>query len=184
MCVSSYFTVLLSFRSFSITSIRCSFWSGSRLETRAETSVKHPHWWAFSEDSCMMCRLPVEFLNGVSGSFPDVRWKVGGWFFDGQHHDGDDDGNSDTGQDPESACSDQLIWILHTHTHTNDENVLNSCWSKIQVKLLFYAKRGRTYWEETMATRHGGKTSILLLYIINMGIIIIITIIIFITKNI
>ncbi len=95
---------------------------GPDWKTNAETSVKHslvniqwPH----------LCEyvLPVEFLNGVSGGFPHIRWKVSGCFFDGQHHDGDDDGNSDTGQDPESARSDQLIGILHTHT--NDEDVLS-----------------------------------------------------------
>lgn len=59
---------------------------------------------------------PVEFLYGVSGGFPHVGRKVSGRLFDGQHHDGYDDGNSDAGENPEGARSDQLIWILNTHT--------------------------------------------------------------------
>lgn len=88
---------------------------GPDWRKKAETSVKHPRALTVRVHICMKAYvLPVEFLNGMSGGFPDVRWKVGGCFFDGQHHDGDDYGNSDTGQDSESARSDQLIRILHT----------------------------------------------------------------------
>lgn len=42
---------------------------------------------------------PVEFGDGVSGGFPDVWGHVRRSLFDGQHHYGDDDGDSDAGED-------------------------------------------------------------------------------------
>lgn len=43
---------------------------------------------------------------------PDVRRHIRGGLFDGQHHYGDDDGDSDAGEDSQRAGSDQLVGIL------------------------------------------------------------------------
>ena len=42
--------------------------------------------------------VPVELLDGMGRGLPHVRRHVTGGLFDGQHHDGDDDGHPDTGQ--------------------------------------------------------------------------------------
>lgn len=44
--------------------------------------------------------LPVEFLDSMRRGLPDVRGKVGGRLLDGQHHDGDNNRDTNTGQDP------------------------------------------------------------------------------------
>lgn len=59
---------------------------------------------------------PVEFRDRVSSCFPDVRRHVRRSLFDGQHHNGDDDGDSDAGEDSQGAGSDELIRILQKHT--------------------------------------------------------------------
>lgn len=60
----------------------------------------------------MQDRSPVEFGNGVGRRLPDVRRHIGGGLFDGQHHNGDDDGDSDAGENSQSTGSDQLVGIL------------------------------------------------------------------------
>ena len=56
--------------------------------------------------------VPVELLDGVGRRLPDVRRQVGRRLLDGQHHDGDDDGDPDTGQNPQSAGPDELVRVL------------------------------------------------------------------------
>lgn len=48
----------------------------------------------------------------MSSSLSDVWRHVGGSFFDGQHHDGDNYSNSDAGENSQGAGSDQLVRIL------------------------------------------------------------------------
>lgn len=60
----------------------------------------------------MQDRSPVEFGNGVGRRLPDIWRHIGGGLFDGQHHNGDDDGDSDAGENSQSAGSDQLVGIL------------------------------------------------------------------------
>ena len=48
----------------------------------------------------------------MGGRLPDVRRHVAGRLFDGQHHDGDDDGHPDTGQHAQRTGSDQLVGVL------------------------------------------------------------------------
>lgn len=63
-----------------------------------------------------LSRSPVEFRNCVSSCLPDVWRHIRGSFFDGQHHYGDNDCDSDAGEDSQSAGSDQLVRILQKTT--------------------------------------------------------------------
>lgn len=55
---------------------------------------------------CCVGVSPVEFGDRMSSRFPDVRRHVRRGLFDGQHHYGDDYGDSDAGEDPQGAGSD------------------------------------------------------------------------------
>lgn len=57
-------------------------------------------------------RSPIEFGDGVCGRLPHVWRHIRGGFLDGQHHDGDDDGDPDAGENSQGAGSDQLVGIL------------------------------------------------------------------------
>lgn len=61
---------------------------------------------------CQTRVLPVELLDGVGRRLPHIRGHVGRRLLDGQHHDGDDDGDPDTGQNPQCAGPDELVWLL------------------------------------------------------------------------
>lgn len=53
-----------------------------------------------------VCASPVEFRDRMSSCFPDVWRHVRRSLFDGQHHYGDDYGDSDAGEDSQGAGSD------------------------------------------------------------------------------
>lgn len=57
-------------------------------------------------------RLPVQLLDSVSRCLPDVWGQVGRGLLDGQHHDGDDNGHPDAGQNPKCAGPNELVWVL------------------------------------------------------------------------
>lgn len=48
----------------------------------------------------------------MSSCLPDIWRHIRSSLFDGQHHDGDDDRDSDAGEDSQGTGSDQLVWIL------------------------------------------------------------------------
>lgn len=50
--------------------------------------------------------VPVELLYGVSRSLAHIRGEVSRRLLDGQHHDGDNYGDTDTGQNPECTGPD------------------------------------------------------------------------------
>lgn len=50
--------------------------------------------------------VPVELLYGVSRRLAHIRGEVSCRLLDGQHHDGDNDGDTDTGQNPECTGPD------------------------------------------------------------------------------
>ena len=56
--------------------------------------------------------VPVELLDSVGRSLPDVRGQVGSGLLDGQHHDGDDDVHADAGQNPQRTGPDELVRVL------------------------------------------------------------------------
>lgn len=56
--------------------------------------------------------VPVEFLDSVGRRLPDIWGQVGCRLLDGQHHDGDNYGNPDTGQNPQGAGTNELVWVL------------------------------------------------------------------------
>lgn len=60
---------------------------------------------------------------------PHIWRHIRGGFFDGQHHDGDDDGDSDAGENSQSAGSNQLVWILVKPRSDNDAN---HSWIRLQ----------------------------------------------------
>lgn len=45
-------------------------------------------------------------------SLPHIRGQVSCSLLDGQHHDGDDDGDTDAGQNPQCTGPDELVWVL------------------------------------------------------------------------
>lgn len=69
---------------------------------------------AVSDTSCSpgVRRLPVQLLDSVSRRLPDVRGQVGRCLLDSQHHDGDDNGDPDAGQNPKCAGPNELVWVL------------------------------------------------------------------------
>lgn len=73
----------------------------------------------------MQDRSPVEFGNGVGRRLPHIWRHVRGGFFDGQHHDGDDDGDSDAGENSQGAGSDQLVGILIKKPRKKGKSFLN-----------------------------------------------------------
>lgn len=56
--------------------------------------------------------LPVEFGDGMGSCLANVGGHVGRCFLDGQHHDGNDDGDPDTGENSQSTGPDQLVGVL------------------------------------------------------------------------
>lgn len=56
----------------------------------------------------------------MSCCLSDIWWHVHHSLFDGQHHDGRDHEDTDTGQDPKGTCSDQLIWVLECSLKCTD----------------------------------------------------------------
>lgn len=61
---------------------------------------------------------PVELLDGVGGSLPDVGGEVSRGLLYGQHHDGHNDGHSDTGQHPQGTRPNQLVGVLIRNKQT------------------------------------------------------------------
>lgn len=60
----------------------------------------------------VLSKSPVKFGDCVSSCLPDIRRHIRSSLFDGQHHYGDDDCNSDARENSQGAGSDQLVWIL------------------------------------------------------------------------
>lgn len=56
----------------------------------------------------------------MSCCLSDIRWHVHHSLFDGQHHDGRDHEDTDTGQDPKGTGSDQLIGVLECSLKCTD----------------------------------------------------------------
>lgn len=81
------------------------------MGTVRPTSSAPPHWLQ-SEVLVLEKRLPVQLLDSVSRCLPDVRGQVGRRLLDRQHHDGDDNGDPDTGQNPKRAGPNELVWVL------------------------------------------------------------------------
>lgn len=56
--------------------------------------------------------VPVQLLYGVSRCLADIWGEVSSRLLDGQHHDGHNYGDTDTGQNPKCAGPDELVWVL------------------------------------------------------------------------
>lgn len=68
----------------------------------------------------MCLTIPVKLWDSMSCRLSDIRWHVHHSFFDGQHHDGGDHEDTDTGQDPQGTGSDQLIGVLECSLKCTD----------------------------------------------------------------
>lgn len=56
--------------------------------------------------------VPEELLDSMGRSLPDIWGQVSCCLLDGQHHDGDNYGDTDTGQNPKCTGPDELVWVL------------------------------------------------------------------------
>lgn len=56
--------------------------------------------------------LPVQLLDRMCWSLPHIWGQVSCSLLDGQHHNGDNNGDADTGQNPQSTSPDELVWVL------------------------------------------------------------------------
>lgn len=64
--------------------------------------------------------VPVELLDSMSSSLPYIRGQVGCSLLDGQHHNGDNYGNTDAGQNPQRTGSNELVWVLPQRDETTE----------------------------------------------------------------
>lgn len=64
-------------------------------------------------------------------SLPDIGGQVSCSLFDGQHHYGDNYGDTDTGQNPQCTGSDKLVWVLSERDEPSacHINTANGMWA-------------------------------------------------------